>query len=145
MNERRIRRLQELIKERAADVLAREISDPRLGLITITKVQLDREMQTCKIFWSILGSATERRTNERMLTHAARYIQKEIGKVLKTRRVPHVTFLFDESIEGAMRINKLLGELKTERETREAESEDLESDSPDPEADEPPEQDDVAR
>ena len=59
MNERRIARLQEVIKGRAAEVIAYELADPRAGLITVTKVELDREIATCKIFWSALGSEAE--------------------------------------------------------------------------------------
>lgn len=115
MNERRIARLQELIKVRAAEVIDQELSDPRRGMITVTKVELDREMVACKIYWSVLGSDTQRRTSERMLDSARGYVQREIGAVLSTRTVPRISFIFDESIAGAIRIQELLEEIRTER------------------------------
>ncbi len=124
MNERRIARLQEQIKARVAQVISRDMADPRRGLITITRVKLDREMVTCKVYWSVFGDAKERARNERMLNHAARFIQHEVAGVLTTRTVPRVQFEFDESILGAIRIDNILRELREEREAREPPDED---------------------
>ena len=92
MNERRISRLQEQIKARVAQIVSTEISDPRRGLITITKVKLDREMMTCKIYWSVLGDEKERVLNERMLEHASMFVQRQIARTLHTRISPRVKF-----------------------------------------------------
>jgi len=119
MNERRIARLQEQIKARVARVISRDMADPRRGLITITRVKLDREMVNCKVYWSVFGDAKERSRNERMLNHAALFIQHEVAGVLTTRTVPRVQFEFDESILGAIRIDNILRELREEREARE--------------------------
>ena len=117
MNERRIQRIQELIKARVARVLDSELSDPRRSLITVTRVKVDRELSSCLVFWSVLGSDADRRRNARMLDDAARFVQREVAAVLHTRTVPRVKFIFDESIEGAQRVQKLLDTLKRERES----------------------------
>ena len=119
MNERRIARLQSQIKARVAEVVAQEMADPRRGLITITRVQLDRELQTCKIYWSVLGDEKVRRLNEHMLEHATGFVRREIARILRTRSVPQVRFVFDESIEGALRMDRLLADLRKEWEERE--------------------------
>lgn len=121
MNERRIKRLQELIKGRVAEVVSFELSDPRRGLITITKVELDREVAHCKVYWSILGDEKERKLNARMLEHATPFVQREVAAVLHIRSVPRVQFVFDESIEGAIRVQGIIDKLRDEREEREAE------------------------
>lgn len=118
MNQRRIERLQSQIKARVADVISQEMADPRRGLITITRVQLDRELQTCKIYWSVLGDEKVRRLNEHMLEHATGFVRREIARILSTRSVPQVRFLFDESIEGALRMDRLLQDLRQEWERR---------------------------
>lgn len=115
MNERRLRRLESRIKARVAEVLLREIADPRLGLVTITRVELDRELEVCKVWWSVLGNEATRRRNEHMLAHARGFIQREVAKALRTRTVPAVRFHFDESIEGAARMAKILADLAAER------------------------------
>lgn len=118
MNERRIERLQSQIKARVAEVISQELADPRRGLITITRVHLDRELQTCKIYWSVLGDEKVRRLNQHMLEHAAGFVRREIARILSTRSVPQIRFLFDESIEGALRMDRLLQDLRKEWEQR---------------------------
>lgn len=115
MNERRIQRIQELIKHRVAQVIDHELSDPRRGLITITRVKIDRELMSCEVFWSILGDHKARRLNAKMLDDARAFVQREVAAVLRTRTVPHLRFRFDESIEGVMRIDSLLADIRRER------------------------------
>ncbi|MEZ5990610.1 MAG: 30S ribosome-binding factor RbfA [Planctomycetota bacterium] len=112
---RRIQRLEKLIKVKIASTLQRDAKDPRLGLITITRVELDRELVRCKVYWSVLGDEKARRLNEAGLQHARRFIQHEVAEVLETRTVPQLEFVFDESIEGADRVARLLEELERER------------------------------
>ena len=123
MNERRIARLQQQIKARVAQVISRDMADPRRGLITITRVKLDREMINCNIYWSVLGDEKERRKNERMLNHAAKFIQHEVAGILTTRTTPRVQFEFDKSIAGSLRVEGILRELREAR-GEEEESED---------------------
>ena len=116
MKERRIARLQEQLKQRIAEVLQREIADPKLGLVTISRVDLDSEFTRCKVYWSVLaptstGENKARRDSEDVLARARGFLQREIGKSLHTRTVPHVEFVFDEGIAGAIRVNQLLRDL----------------------------------
>ena len=116
MNERRIQRLQEQIKQRIAEVLQRDLADPKLGLVTISRVELDSEFTQCRVYWSVIaptstGESKARRDSEEVLARARGFLQREIGKSLHTRSIPRVEFVFDEGIAGAIRVNKLLGEL----------------------------------
>jgi ribosome-binding factor A len=117
MNERRIARLQEQIKQRLATVLQREIADPKLGLVTVTRIELDAEFTLCKAYWSVLaptsvGEHKARRDSEEVLSRARGFCQREVGKALNTRTVPHLEFVFDEGIAGAIRVNTLLKDLR---------------------------------
>ena len=118
MNERRIARLQEQIKERLAEILLRDLADPRLGMVTITRVELDAEFTQCKAYWSALGDERARRDSEAVLRRARGFCQREVGKTLHTRTIPHLEFVHDEGIAGAIRLNQLLADLKKEREGR---------------------------
>ena len=120
MNDRRVKRLQETIKERVAHVIAHEMADPRRGLITITRVELDRELVQCKVYWSVLGDAAVRKRNEMMLDHARKFVQHEVAEALHTRTAPRVQFVYDESIEGVARVEAILQKLRLEREARES-------------------------
>ena len=124
MHDRRRKRLEAQIKARAAEVVTQELADPRRGLITITRVDLDREMISCKIWWSVLGDDKEREENAEMLDSAAGFVQREIAAVLHTRSVPRVSFHYDESIEGAIRIDKIIRQLRDERDERDERGED---------------------
>ena len=121
MNERRIKRLQEQIKGRVAQVVGYELSDPRRGLITITKVELDREVSHCKVYWTVLGDEKARKLNGRMLDHATAFVQREVAAILHIRNVPKVRFVFDESIQGALRVQGIIDKLRDERLAREGE------------------------
>ncbi|HLQ38856.1 MAG TPA: 30S ribosome-binding factor RbfA [Planctomycetota bacterium] len=118
MNDRRRSRLEHAIQHRIAEVLLRDLADPKLGLVTITRVELDKEFTQCKAFWSVLGDQRARARSEEVLARASGFVQREMGKVLDTRTVPRLLFVFDESIAGAIKVQQLLAELKQEREAR---------------------------
>lgn len=125
MNERRIQRLQEQIKQRLAEILLRDLADPKLGLVTITRVELDPEFTQCKAFWSVfaptaVGEAKARANSATVLGRARGFCQREVGKTLNTRTVPHLEFVYDEGIAGGVRMNQLLKELQHDREQRPA-------------------------
>ncbi len=118
MNERRTAKVQELIKERVAEVIDREIADPRRGLVTVTRVKVDRDLSTCIIFWTVYGNEAVRSKNAHMLADAGRFVRREIAAVLHTRTVPKVKFIYDEELLEAQRMDDLLRELHDEREQR---------------------------
>ena len=120
MNQRRVHRLQNQIKARVAEVLQQEIADPQLGFVTVSGVELDRENKLCKVYWSILGNDRDRHSSQQALDRAAGFVRRHIAQILHTRSVPTVRFVFDESIEGAIRVGNLLEDLQTERQAREA-------------------------
>lgn len=120
MNERRIARLQEQIKHRLAEVLLRDLADPDLGMVTITRIEVDPEFTHCKAYWSVLGNQATQQATAQVLRRARGFCQREVGKVLHTRSIPHLEFVHDEGIAGAIKLNRLLEELKHEREEREA-------------------------
>lgn len=118
MNDRRLARLAEQIKQRLATTLQRELADPKLGLVTISRVELDKEFTQCKAYWSVLATsgkeAAARRASAEVLERATGFCQREVGAVLHTRSVPHLQFVFDEGVAGAVKMQELLKELNPE-------------------------------
>ncbi len=89
-----------LIRRLVSDILAREIADPRVdGLITVTRVQVSPDIREAKVFISILGQKGSAATVLAGIVSATRHIQKEVGKGMATRIMPHLTFLLDESLK----------------------------------------------
>jgi len=140
MNERRLHRLQAQIQARIAELLLRELQDPKLGMITISRVELDKEFTQAKVYWSVLGEQYQRAHTDRALQRARGFVQREVGKTLKTRTVPHLEFVFDESIAGAVKLRQTLADLRKEREQRTGEKEPPPPLEPPPPERQPPEQ-----
>jgi ribosome-binding factor A len=111
----RLKRLEKLALHRASEVVLHELSDPRMTFITLTRVELAKDLSHIVIFWSTLGEGGQRTKVEHALRDAAPLVQTQIAKVFATRRTPHVTFKFDPSIAGAVRVSGILDAIKKER------------------------------
>jgi ribosome-binding factor A len=112
---RRILRLQQLILEVIAETLHREIQDPRIGLVTITRVQLSQDLSSAHVYWSMLGTETQRRTTDRGLRQALGLIQRRVAGAIGTRVTPTLTLRFDPTLEKAQRLNEIFERLRAER------------------------------
>jgi len=108
----RIQRLAERIKEELSDILQREFKDPRLGFVSITGVELTRDLQVAKVYVSVLGSEEEKATSLETLQRAKGFLRTEIGRRIQMRHVPDLLFKFDTSIEHGARVHELLLELE---------------------------------
>jgi len=105
----RIKRIESRIREDIAELLLGELKDPRMrGLISITRVEVTRDLAFAKAFYSVLGSETDRRTAARFLDDAKGYIQKRVAEQLEIRTAPRLTFEYDDSIEKQATISKLI-------------------------------------
>lgn len=105
-NPRTLARLEARILQRAAYCLEFEVSDPRATFITLTKVKLARDLSTAVVSYSVLGSEADRRRTQHMLEDASGFIQRQVARVLKTRRVPRLSWMFDDSVEYAAEIDR---------------------------------------
>ncbi len=108
---RRIERIQSRLRQDIAELFLTELKDPRIkGLISITRVKVSRDLSFARVYWSLLGSESERRTTERFLEGAAAHIRKIVGKGLDIRTFPQLTFEYDDSIEKQAEVSKLIDE-----------------------------------
>jgi ribosome-binding factor A len=111
-NPRTLARLEARIHERAAYCLQFEINDPRAGFITILRVELSSDAASGKIFYSVLGDDSDRSKAAHMLEGARGYIQRQVARVLAMRRIPHLTWEYDDSIEKAADLDLLIREAR---------------------------------
>lgn len=95
--------------------LMRTIKDPGVdGLVTITDVSLSRDRKTARVFYSVLGNETQRRSTAKALDRAAQYLRYQLKSRLTLRIIPHIEFEYDKTPERAQRIEAILGQLSAE-------------------------------
>ena len=111
-NPRTIARLQERIKERAAYCLQFELSDPRASFLTVTRVKLSPDLSSGRIYYSVLGTEADKSKAEHMLRSAAGFIQRQVARVLEMRRMPHLSWSYDDSAEHAADMDQLIREAR---------------------------------
>src|SRR3954471_4863246 len=115
MQGRRIDRIEEQLRMELSEIIEREIHDPRVGLTTVTRVKVSPDLRHGRVFVTVLGDDNERKKALEGLRSAGSFVRRSLSKRLHhMRRIPELTFDYDESVEQGMRIEKLLGEIKHE-------------------------------
>src|SRR5579872_4843169 len=104
-------RVADQIRSEIASLLARDVHDPGIGFVTITRVQVTADLQLARVYYTALGDDRTRRTTARALDRATPFLRRQIGSRLRLRRVPELEFLYDDSIAGQDRIEQLLKEI----------------------------------
>ncbi len=107
-----IARLEAQIHRRAAHCLQHEVADPRLGFVTITKVELSTDMAVAKIHYSVLGDGSDRSKVEHLMQHARGFVQRQVASILRIRRAPQVRWVYDSTIEEAARMTQFIREVR---------------------------------
>ncbi len=104
----RAQRIAEQIRHELADILMRELKDPRIHDVTLTAVEVSPDLEHAKVWFTLLrGDAVE---VGKALGHASGYLRTELAHRLRMRTVPRLAFQYDESVERASRLSKLIDE-----------------------------------
>lgn len=120
---RRPDRIAEAIREDVASFLTERVKDPRIvGLVTVTAVEVTRDLRTAKVFVSVLGSEADRVKTFEGLDSLASHLRSRLGKSLGLRSAPEIFFRNDESVARAARIETLLAQIKEGRPESDGES-----------------------
>lgn len=117
--ERSDRVAQELKKE-VAVILQREVKDPRIGMVTVSDVEVSRDLAYAKIFVTFLFDNDQEAINQGMkgLEKASPYIRSLVGKAMRLRIVPELRFIYDESLVEGMRMSNLVSNVIREDEAK---------------------------
>ncbi|MBI3651778.1 MAG: 30S ribosome-binding factor RbfA [Acidobacteria bacterium] len=107
---RRTERLSEQIREEVSLIIDGELTDPRIGLATITEARITPDLSHAKIFVSVTGSDEEIKATLTALNHAAGFIRLQLGYALRVRRTPELHFVHDDTVRAAERIEQILHE-----------------------------------
>ena len=106
----RMRRINEVLREVVGAAIASELSDPRIGFVTVTSVETSPDLRTAKVHVSVLGDEEAREETLAGLRSSHGVIQSKIAAETRMRRTPTLSFHYDDTIEKGVRISRLLEE-----------------------------------
>lgn len=104
----RSRRIAEQVQRELSDIIRLELKDPRVGMITLTDVEVTQDQAHAKVFFTVLGDAARVADATEGLKHAAGFLRSELAHRMKLRAVPQLQFKHDESVERGMRLSQLI-------------------------------------
>ena len=104
----RSRRVGEQIQRELAELIQRELSDPRLGMVTVSAVEVSRDLTVAKVYFTVLNPGRDVKETLDGLNHAIGFLRRELGRRMKLRVVPELRFQYDSSIEEGSRLSALI-------------------------------------
>jgi len=118
---RRPERLAEEMREEIARMIASELKDPRLGFVTVTRVEVAHDLRYARVHVGVLGDEAEREKSLTALRSGAGFIRRELGRRLRIHHSPEIDFRYDKGIDATDRVARLLAE-EERRQKSQAES-----------------------
>jgi ribosome-binding factor A len=111
MTNHRTLRLGEQFRREISEILSRKVRDPRAGHVLVTEVRVSPDLWVAKVFFRLLDSDRKLEDVQEGLRAAAPFIRKELGGSLRIRRVPELRFVYDRTLDSAIRIERVLREV----------------------------------
>jgi len=108
-------RVQVQMKKEISRILQEDLKDPRIGFVTITRIDLTGDLRHAKIYFSILGDEASQKASEEGIKSAVGFIRKLIGERLKLKYVPELSFMLDRSLEYSIGLEKTFERIRNER------------------------------
>jgi ribosome-binding factor A len=114
----RPQKVAEQIRIELSQLLARDVHDPGIGFITLTKVSVTPDLQLARVYYTSLGDEKGLRETDRALHRALPFLRRQIAQRVRLRRVPEIEFFYDKSVAQHDRVEQILQELKAEADAR---------------------------
>jgi ribosome-binding factor A len=108
---RRTERLGEEIREEVAQLIVGELKDPRIGFVTVTRVEVTPDLRTARVYVGVLGTEKQRQASLTGLRQATGFLRRALGQSLRLRYTPELVFTYDEGLEASDRVAQLLAEI----------------------------------
>ena len=107
----RIERISEQLREEVSQILATDVVDPGVGLVTVSRVKVSPDLSLARVYWTLIGTAAERTRTTKALQRAAPFVRHILATRLTLRRVPEVAFHFDQGLAAHQRVEEILHEI----------------------------------
>jgi len=115
MTTHRDRRVADLLREVLAELVRRDVRDPRVGMVTITAVRVSPDLKHARVFVSSLGKPEVREASVDALNHAAPFLRRSLGKTVRLKYVPALVFIADTALDTGLRVERILDEIRDEQ------------------------------
>ena len=106
----RTRRVGEQVQRELAALIRDEIKDPRLGMVSISAVEVSRDLGHARVYVSVLGNEEKSGESVAVLNHASGFLRHKLGKLMRMRTVPELRFYLDRSLQEGARLGALINE-----------------------------------
>ena len=120
MSGHRRERLSGELRDEIAQIVSRGLKDPRIGFVTVTRVELSADLGHAKAFVSVLGNEDQRRESMAGLKQATGFVRREVGRRIRRRVLPELQFVYDKGVDATDRVAQLLEQVRA-REEKEGE------------------------
>ncbi|MBL7140024.1 MAG: 30S ribosome-binding factor RbfA [Planctomycetes bacterium] len=117
---RRVRRVASIIREVVSQALITELADPRIGIVTVTGVDVSADMRLADVRVSILGEAKQQEACLAAIQHSRGHVQQKVADALDTRYCPLLRFHMDESVKRSVNLSALIARARAEDEAARA-------------------------
>ena len=121
----RVERIQAQVREEVSQMLATEVRDPGVGLVTVTRAKVTGDLSLARVYWTIIGDTIERKKTTKALERATGFVRHLLAERLGLRRVPELKFIFDESVAAQDRIEQIIQKIHAEETLRTVDSTDV--------------------
>ena len=101
-------RVGEAIRQELSILLQRDVHDPGIGFVTITRVKVSSDLQVVRVYYTVIGDEKTRKDTAKALGRATPFLRRQIGDRIRLRRVPELFWEYDESVEKQDRIEKIV-------------------------------------
>ncbi len=114
MSGRRVERVGQEIRDEIATMIGRELKDPRIGFVTVTRVAITPDLRFARVYVSVLGDKAQQEKSLAGLKQASGFVKREIGRRLRMRLTPEIQFLYDKGVDATDRVARLLDDVKAD-------------------------------
>lgn len=113
---RRLNRVEEACKEELSEMLQREVKDPRVGFVTITRVKLSADLKHARVYFSVIGTEEEAERSMEGLNSAGGYLRRRLGENLRLKYLPELNFVRERVAEEALQLERIMKRVHVEEE-----------------------------
>lgn len=115
---RRSERVSDLLLETLSELLLREVKDPRIGTVTLTRIEIGDDLRSARVGYCTLGDPSSRARAQQGLESAARFLQGKVARMLRMRHAPEIHFQYDDTFEKADEVDRLLKTVRPANDTK---------------------------